>query len=290
MDFINILLAVSILGLMGILFAMILGFASKIFAVETDERLPLIIEALPGANCGGCGYAGCSNFANAVIDGKAAVSGCPVGGAPTASAVAEIMGVVADTKEKQTAYVFCSGGDKAKQKFDFAGVTDCVSATQLGAGTLSCSHGCLGFGTCKKACDFGAISIKDGVAVVDSAKCTECAACVSACPKNIITFIPAKTKVSIPCSSCSTGGIVRGVCEVGCIGCKLCEKACPFDAVHIENNLAKIDYSKCKNCGKCVTACPRKLIINSRKPAAKPIVKPPVVQTGTDSKDAPATA
>ena len=269
MDFFNILSAVLALGIMGAVFAAILGFASKVFAVEQDERLPQIVDALPGANCGGCGYAGCSNFASAVIEGKAPVGGCPVGGSSVANLVGDIMGVKPQEGDRQVAFVKCAGGNKAKQKFTYEGIDDCLSATKVLGGTLACSHGCLGYGSCQKACQFGAIYIVDGVATVDKEKCTACSKCVAACPKHIIELVSEKQKVKVPCSSKDKGGVARNICEVSCIGCKLCEKECPFDAIHVENNIAVIDYAKCKNCGKCVPVCPRKLIINERKPVVK---------------------
>ena len=271
MDFLNILYAVLALGIMGLLFAGILGFAAKVFHVEQDERLPLIIDSLPGANCGGCGYAGCSNFASAVIEGKAPVNGCPVGGADTAVKVGDIMGVKPVEGAKPVAFVKCSGGDKANQKFTYEGIQDCHAALKVASGTLECSYGCLGFGSCVKVCPFNAIHIVDGVAKVDKEKCTACSKCVAECPKKIIELVSEKQVVKVPCSSCDKGGDARKMCEVSCIGCKLCEKECPFDAIHIENNIAKIDYDKCKNCGKCVPVCPRKLIINERKPVVKPV-------------------
>ncbi|MFI3226303.1 MAG: RnfABCDGE type electron transport complex subunit B [Clostridia bacterium] len=274
MNFLNILGAVVALGVMGAVFAAILGYASKIFAVEEDERLPLILEALPGANCGGCGYAGCANFAGAVIDGKAPTNGCPVGGADTAAKVSEIMGVEAASGPRLVARVKCSGGNNAKKKFEYEGIQDCLSATKVLGGTLQCAFGCLGFGTCEAACPFGAISVADGVAKVDAAKCTACSKCIAACPKNLIELVSEKQKVFVPCSSKDKGGVARKICEVSCIGCKLCEKECPFDAIHVENNVAVIDYTKCKNCGKCVPVCPRKLIVNERKPVVKPPVAP----------------
>ncbi len=273
MDFMNIFTAVLVLGVMGAVFAAILGISSKVFAVEEDERLPLILEALPGANCGGCGFPGCSNFASAVIDGKAPPSGCPVGGAECATKVSEIMGLDASSSVRQVACVGCSGGINATKKFAYEGIEDCLAATQVLGGPVKCSYGCLGFGTCAKVCPFDAIEMVDGVARVQKDKCTSCAKCVSACPKNLIEIVSEKQKVFVACASKDKGGVARNLCNVSCIGCKLCEKECPFDAIHVQDNIAIIDYGKCKNCGKCVPVCPRKLIVNERKPVVKPPVK-----------------
>lgn len=273
MDYLNILYAVLALGIMGLLFAGILGVASKVFYVEQDERLPLIIDSLPGANCGGCGYAGCSNFASAVIDGNALANGCPVGGADTSAKVSEIMGIKPVEGAKSVAFVYCSGGDKAKQKFNYEGILDCNAAMKVAGGSLECAFGCLGYASCVKVCPFDAIHIVDGVAVVDKEKCTACSKCIAECPRKIIGLVSEKQMIKVPCYSGDKGGEARKICEVSCIGCKLCEKECPFDAIHVENNLAIIDYDKCKNCGKCVPVCPRKLIVNERKPVVKSAVK-----------------
>lgn len=278
----EILSAALTLGVMGIVFAAILGFASRIFAVEQDERLPKIIEVLPGANCGGCGFPGCSNFASAVVEGKAPVSGCPVGGATVASSVAEIMGQVADNSGKKVAFVSCCGGDNASKKFNYAGISDCNAASKVQGGPTACSYGCFGFGSCEKVCPFDAIHVENGVAKVETEKCTACSKCIAVCPTKIISLTAEKQKVFVPCSSKDKGGVARKVCEKSCIGCKLCEKECPFDAIHVVDNLAVIDEDKCKNCGKCVPVCPRKLIINTRK---KPTPKAPAQKPASNQDD-----
>lgn len=281
MDILNSVLA---LGVMGAVFAGILGYASKIFAVEEDDRLPQILEALPGANCGGCGYAGCSNFASAVIEGIAEISGCPVGGADCANQIGDIMGIKPASGGRQVAQVYCCGGEKAKKKYQYEGIQDCLSASKVLSGPLQCSYGCIGLGTCEKICPFNAIAVVDGVATVNKEKCTACAKCVSACPKKIIEIVAEKQKVFVPCSSQDKGAIARNLCTASCISCKLCEKECPFDAIHIDNNIAVIDYAKCKNCGKCVPACPRKLIVNERKPVVRKPVETKTENTESTSK------
>jgi electron transport complex protein RnfB len=249
------------LGGLGLAFGSLLAYASKKFAVEVDERVPKVTEALPGANCGGCGYAGCGAFAVAVVEGRAPVDGCPVGGAACASAVAEIMGVTVEQSERKVARVLCHGTkDKAREKYEYYGIEDCVAASKLGGGGKSCAYGCTGLGTCVKVCQFDAIKIENGVAVVDAEKCTACGKCVSACPKNIIELVPESQATWVMCKSKDKGKDVKEHCDVGCIGCKICEKTCKFDAVHVIDNIAIIDYDKCVNCSQCVMKCPKKII------------------------------
>ena len=261
-----ILLPLLLLGSMGLLFGLGLGFASVKFRVDADPKLSLIREALPGANCGGCGYAGCDAFAGAVLNGGAKTSGCPVGGVETVRKIAGILGVPAGTPERKRAFVRCGGCfSKSESRYDYHGLQDCTAVMQLpGGGSKSCSYGCLGAGSCKAACQFDAISMTDGIAAVDPEKCTACGLCVKACPKILITMVPYKNKVHVDCHSKDPGRDVRKYCKPGCIACKLCEKACKFDAIHVRNNLAFIDYVKCTQCGDCVGVCPTKCIIDCR--------------------------
>jgi len=259
---INQLLAPVIsLGGMGLLFGSLLAYASKKFAVEVDERIPAVTEALPGANCGGCGFAGCSALAEAIVAGKAPVNACPVGGTASATAIAEIMGVTAEETERMVAKVLCLGTkDRAREKYEYYGVEDCVAASKLGGGGKYCGYGCLGLGTCVRACQFDAIAIENGVAVIDPDKCTACGKCVTSCPKNVIELVPANQRTIVMCKSRDKGAEVKNYCDVGCIACKICEKTCKFDAVHVVDNVAIIDYSKCVNCSQCVIKCPKKII------------------------------
>ena len=174
-NFMNVLLALLVLGILGLIFGLILAVASKIFEVKTDPRFPLIMDCLPGANCGGCGYAGCSAAANAIIEGKASVSCCPVGGAEAAEQIAAIMGVEAAAGEREIAHVICNGGTAAKKKYEYIGVQDCLGAMKVaGNGPLECAYGCLGFGSCVKACTFDAITLgENGIPVIDPDKCTD---------------------------------------------------------------------------------------------------------------------
>lgn len=257
----NILYAVLVLGVLGAVFGLGLAAASKVFAVEQDERLEPMLEALPGANCGGCGYAGCSAYANAVIAGEAEIGKCAAGGSETAEKMAAIMGVEAGDVARTVAFVRCTGGDASLKKFDYYGISDCLAATKIGGnGPAACSFGCLGYGTCVAACPFGAMEIVDGHAHVNEEICTGCMSCAAVCPRGLIASKPYDSKVAVGCASKDKGPAVRAYCEKGCIGCMLCVKACEHDAIKVVDNLAVVDYSKCVGCGACAEKCPRKII------------------------------
>lgn len=257
----KILIAVAALGTMGLLFGILLAYASKVFAVKADERIDIISGLLPGANCGGCGYAGCSALAAAIVQGDAKVNACPVGGSETAAAIAKVMGVAEEGVVRKYSKVKCSGQCSVVQmKYDYMGIDDCESAARLADGNKACKYSCLGFGSCVQKCAFGAITLRDGVAFIDRDKCTACGVCVESCPRGLIELIPYDNQYWVSCSTHDKGAAVRKACEVGCIGCKLCEKACQYDAIHVIDNVAKIEYDKCTNCGACAEKCPRKII------------------------------
>lgn len=260
----TILLSIAVLGVLGALFGAILAFAAKIFYVEVDPKQEQIRECLAGANCGGCGYPGCAGCAAAILAGKAPVNACPSCSGEATSRIAAIMGVEVEAVERRVAFVRCSGGDRAGHKFEkYVGIDDCVGAMKVAGGTLDCGFGCLGLGSCVKACKFGAIFINDhGVAQVDPDKCTHCMACAKACPRHVITDIPYAADIVVPCGNKDKGARAKANCSVSCIGCKLCEKNCPSGAITVTDNVASIDYSKCTSCGLCVTKCPRKLIVD----------------------------
>ncbi len=257
MDMLNVVLAVAVLFVMGVVFAVLLGVAAKAFAVEVDERVPRVRECLPGANCGGCGYPGCDGLAAAIVAGEAPVNGCPVGGAAAAAKIAEVMGVSAEEGEKKVAHVFCNGGCNAVDKANYEGLKDCNAALRVAGGPKACSFGCIGLGSCVKACKFDALHIVDGVAKVDTEKCVACGKCTAACPKALIKLVPESKHVHVNCVNVGKGPQVMKVCSNGCIGCRLCEKTCRFDAIHVVNGVAKIDYDKCRNCKMCTKVCPR---------------------------------
>ena len=263
MDMNSILVAGGSLGAMGLIFGAGLAYASQKFAVEVDPRVTAVREAVPGANCGGCGYPGCDGFAVAVVAGEAPITGCPVGGPDCVSAIASIMGMEAGDTVKQVARVLCNGStDKCGNKFEYDGFTDCRAAMVALGGPKSCSFGCMGLGTCERVCPFDAIHVDDatGLAVVDAEKCTACGKCLEACPKNVIGYVPYSQFTIVDCMNKERGGHVKKNCGVACIACGMCERACPFDAIHVENNIASIDYDKCTNCMVCVEKCPTKAI------------------------------
>ena len=270
----TVMIAVVVLAVLGAIFGLVLAIASKVFAVEVDPREEAILGCLPGANCGGCGYPGCSGYASAVVKGVAPVNACAAGGEAVAAQIGEIMGVSAGAAVKQIAQVHCTGCGQNYKQYTYVGIHDCVAASKLpGGGDLGCAYGCLGLGSCEKACPFEAIHVIDGVARVDEEKCKACNKCVDICPRHIIALEPYKTKrhVTIPCSSHDKGVDARKVCDNGCIGCSLCAKSCPKEAITMVNNLAVIDYEKCIGCGICAQKCPRKLItVDGKVPEVKP--------------------
>ena len=276
----DILIAIGILGGLALAFGLVLAAASKAFYVEEDPRLEKLNECLPGANCGGCGYPGCGGYAEAVLNGEAPIGKCASGGAECASAMAAIMGVEAGDMVRMVAFVKCSGhrtydeaGNQtggAKLKGNYEGFKDCLAATKVGGrGPLACKYGCLGYGTCVKACKYDAIHVVDGVAQVDREKCVGCMACANACPRGVIAAVPYEKTTFIPCNSHAKGAVTTRSCSTGCIGCGLCKKICPEGAITVENGLATIDYEKCIGCGLCATVCPKKIIVdmNEASPA-----------------------
>ncbi len=247
----------------GILIGFILGIFGEKFKVEVDEREEAILEVLPGNNCGGCGYAGCSGLAAAIVKGEAPVGQCPVGGSPVAEKIGKIMGVEASESARQVAFVKCAGNcEKARKDYVYTGVEDCAAMAYVpNGGPKSCNYGCLGFGSCVKACPFGAIQIIDGIAVVDKELCKACGKCIAACPKELIEFVPYEGKHFVQCSSHDKGKKVMDACAEGCIACRLCEKTCEHDAIHVEDNVAHINKNLCVECGACATKCPKHVIL-----------------------------
>ncbi|MBE5872553.1 MAG: RnfABCDGE type electron transport complex subunit B [Lachnospiraceae bacterium] len=263
MNIVGIITATAIIGVLGLFVGLFLGAAGIRFKVEVDEREEAVLAALPGNNCGGCGYAGCSGLAAAIVKGEAEVNACPVGGEPVGKKIAGIMGVEAGESVRMTAFVKCNGDcDKTTMDYEYTGVEDCAMLSFVpNGGPKTCNHGCLGFGNCVKACPFDAIHVENGVAKVDKEKCKACGKCVAACPKNLIELIPYEAQYAVACSSKDKGPVTMKGCQVGCIGCTLCAKNCPAEAITIENFHAHIDQSKCEKCGVCAEKCPKKTIV-----------------------------
>ena len=255
----GILIAMAVVGAVGLFIGLFLGIAGIKFKVEVDEREEAVLSALPGNNCGGCGYAGCANLAAAIAKGEAPVNACPVGGEPVGKEIAKIMGVEAGKETKKVAFVACQGTcDKAKTDYEYHGIADCAMLSFVpNGGPKSCDYGCTGFGNCVKACPYDAIQICDGVARVNPLKCKACKLCIKTCPKSIIDLVPLHEANSVVfCKNKDKGAATRKECKVGCIGCMKCQKTCEFDAIHVQNNFATVDYDKCTGCGKCVEGCP----------------------------------
>lgn len=253
-------LSVAVIGL--IIGLLLVSFGRK-FAVETDPKEDAVRDLLPGNNCGGCGFAGCDACAKAIAQGEAPVNACPVGGESVASQIAMVMDVEDLGLTRKVAFVRCAGDcGHARKTANYIGIEDCSAAVTSGLTDKACTFGCLGLGSCVKACQFDAIKIVNGIAFVNRAACRACGKCVAACPKHLIELVPDHNRYAVRCSSKERGPVVKKACSVGCIGCKLCEKQCECDAIHVENNIAHIDYEKCVNCGKCAEKCPSGAIMN----------------------------
>ena len=253
----------ALMGIMGGVFGVLLAIASIVFRVHQDERIGLIRAALPGANCGGCGYPGCDGYASGVVNDGAPVNKCSVGGSKVAEIIASIMGVEAGASVPMRAFVKCKGTcDASPRQLIYEGIKDCKSASVIPGGSPnSCPFGCIGLGTCVSVCQFGALSMgDDGLPKVDVNKCVGCGACVEHCPKGVITLVPATADVIVACNSHWKGPMVKSVCSAGCIGCTLCAKKCPKQAIDIVNDLAVINQDKCVKCGICAKVCPAKCI------------------------------
>ena len=266
----SVLTAVLLVAVIGLVCAGLLVFASKVFHVDVDERVTQVRECLPGANCGGCGFAGCDDYAaNLIADEELSCTLCSPGGAAVAAEIADILGRSAGAAEPQVAQVMCNGTCEASHAiFDWQGMQSCKGAKGWFTSPNACMYGCIGLGDCHDACQFDAIDVVNGVAVVNRVNCVACGACVGSCPQKIIKLVPKNNQVFVMCSSQDKGGVARKNCDNACIGCRKCTTVCNFDAISVEDNLARIDVSKCKSCGLCAAVCPTGAI-NSYKALPK---------------------
>ncbi|MGI6264041.1 MAG: RnfABCDGE type electron transport complex subunit B [Acutalibacteraceae bacterium] len=253
----GILWAVGVVAGLGLLAGLILAIASVAMAVPVDEKVTALREALPGANCGACGFSGCDGYAEAMAHDGAPTGLCSPGGDAVAAATAAILGVSGGAVEKKAAVVRCGGCESAtSRKLAYHGIPSCAAANQFYGGDWACPHGCLGYGDCAAACPYGAIKVENGLARVDLTKCVGCGICAKTCPKGLIAVLPADLPGVVLCSSHEKGAAVRKACTAGCIGCMKCTKVCEHEAITVQNFLASIKPEACVGCGKCAEACP----------------------------------
>jgi len=262
--FMTFILPVLIFLAAGALIGFGLAFLGEKLKVERDPRVDDVLRFLPGINCGGCGCAGCDGFAQKLVKGEAEVSSCNPCSVGNKENIGKILGRSVDKSRPMVAVVHCNGGNKCLNKYAYQGYGDCQTAELIAGGAKACAVACLGLSSCTNACKYNAVAVDrdTAVAVVNSANCNSCGACVSACPKKLISRIPADAKVYVACSNPWKGKEIRPICPVGCIACGRCEKECAEHAIKVSNNLAMIDYDKCSGCAKCVKVCPSKCILD----------------------------
>lgn len=260
------LAAILSLGCIGLIAAIALGFAAKKFAVEVDPRELALMEVLPGANCGACGFPGCAGYAKALVSGTVELNQCPPGGAELVGRLANILGVEASAAAAEIAVVLCQGDNrKAQLKYQYLGLFDCNAAQRIADGPKACPGGCLGLASCQRACPFGAIEMTaDGLAVISREKCTGCRKCVAVCPRQVIRMTPAAASVHVLCNSHDKGAQVRKYCQIGCIGCNICVKTVPA-AYKVENFLAHVEYGQDQAADEAIAKCPTKCIRDFRE-------------------------
>lgn len=257
----SVAMAVGVVSAIGLVGAVILVLASHFMQVKVDERIPMVQEVLPAVNCGACGYAGCADYAAAVVAG-APVNLCIPGGAAVAAAVSDILGREGSGVRARKAIVACQGTlEHRGLKYDYTGAKkSCSASVALHGGSSTCPYGCLGYGDCAEACPYDAIEVQNGVARVNMEKCTGCGVCQDVCPKRVIWIREVSEKPVVMCANHDRGAQTRKECSAGCIGCKRCEKVCPTEAIKVVENVARIDLDKCIGCRACVNECPVKAI------------------------------
>ena len=262
----EIIIPTLVVGGLGMLAGAGLGIAAKKFAVRVDPRIEAVLDVLPGANCGGCGYPGCTQLAASIVETGVDPAECPVCNEDGLKQIASIMGIEISLKQRIIARILCDGScENAPEKLEYKGLPSCRAAVLMVGNTKKCFYGCLGLGSCVQVCPFDALYIsKDKLPVVDFEKCTGCGKCVEECPKNIIELSPDDQTMLVLCSSHDKAKAVNKACKVGCTGCSLCKKKCPHDAVTMDKFLAKINWEKCKECGICAGVCVKKTIEDNR--------------------------
>jgi electron transport complex protein RnfB len=271
----TLLLSLIVVGGLGLLAAAGLSIAAIFLSIEVDPRLEKVENALPGVNCGGCGYPGCSGYAKAVIEGED-IALCAPGGQETVKKLAEILGRAVTEKAKEIARVHCYGTEEnCERRLIYEGIKSCRAAYLLTDSTKKCIYGCEGMGDCVDSCQFDAIYMGPGrIPIVIEDNCTACGKCVEACPKDLITLEPYETRTYVACSNPEKAKDVKSVCKVGCIGCGLCEKKCPESAITMENNIPVWNHKKCDNLGVCAAVCPTGAIDDIRKYIPKAVIDP----------------
>lgn len=266
----DILLAASVIGGSGLILGIVLAVFSKVMAVPIDKKQEEVREMLPGANCGACGHTSCDGYAKALSGGtEEDITLCKPGGASLVEGLANYLGLEASAVEETTAMVFCQGNNQNTSKSaNYTGPPSCKMAKLVAGGDSDCSYGCLGYGDCVDVCEYDAIHMVDGVAIVDPAKCTSCMMCINICPQRIIKLSSlAKAHSIVFCLNEDRAPAANKACKASCISCRLCVKVCPEQCITIENNRAVIDYKKCTNCGECQIVCPHKCILSLYPPA-----------------------
>lgn len=254
---IDVLIALAVVVAVGLILGILLAVCIQFFGVEEDETVKKIRAALPGANCGACGFKGCNDYAEAVAKGIAKPNLCIPGAEATAKELAELLGVAVEEPVDLVAFVHCNGTcEIAADKAIYEGLSTCSASASLYGGPKTCTYGCIGCGDCAAVCIADAICLADGIARIDTSRCVGCGLCTKTCPKKIISLIPQETATAVYCSNKDKGADARKACKGACIGCKKCEKTCPVGAITVFDNCAVIDYTKCTGCGLCTEGCP----------------------------------